>query len=58
VIIRPDDLEECKLKKTSYIHCYSVFTIEKSLIFRKVGRLSEEKVDEIKGTLKKVFGIR
>ena len=57
VVIEQDDLAEGKLKKTSYIHCHSLFTVEKSLVFRKVGRLSGKKIDEVRRVLKKVFEV-
>ena len=46
-----------KLKKTSYIHCHSIFTVEKNLILKKVGKLKSEKLIEVKNVIKKVFGL-
>ncbi len=57
VILTPKDLEKGKLKKTSYIHCHSIFTIEKNLIIKKVGRLRHEKYIEVKNIIKKVFDL-
>ena len=57
VKITSDDLEEGKLKKTSYIHCHSIFTVEKTLIFRKVGKLKPEKIIEVKNVVKRVFDV-
>ena len=50
-------IEEGKLKKTSYIHCHSIFTVEKNLILKKVGKLKPEKLIEVKNIIKKVFNI-
>ncbi|WP_211204317.1 type II toxin-antitoxin system PemK/MazF family toxin [Ferroglobus placidus] len=55
--ITPNDLEEGKLKKTSYIHCHSIFTVEKNLILKKVGKLKSEKLIEVKNVIKRVFGL-
>ena len=57
VELKPDDLEEGKLKKISYIHCHSIFTVEKTLILKKVGRLKSEKLNEVKNIIKCIFNI-
>ena len=55
--LKPDDLEEGKLKKISNIHCHSIFTVEKNLILKKVGRLKSEKLNEVKNIVRKVFNL-
>jgi len=55
VRIESKDLEEGKLKRTSYIHCHSIFTVEKNLVIKKVGRLRNEKMSEVRDRLRKVF---
>ncbi len=57
VKITSSDIEEGKLKKTSYIHCHSIFTVEKNLILKKAGKLKPEKLIEVKNIIKKVFNI-
>ncbi len=57
VEINPYDLEEGKLKKTSYVHCHSIFTVERNLILKKVGKLKFEKMVEVKDIIKKVFNL-
>ncbi len=52
-----DDLEEGKLKKVSYVHCHSIFTVEKNLVFKKIGRLKAGKLAEVKEVVKKVFNL-
>ena len=57
VVLKPEDLEEGKLKKISYIHCHSIFTVEKNLILKKVGRIKDEKLNEVKSIIKAVFNL-
>ncbi|ASJ03843.1 type II toxin-antitoxin system PemK/MazF family toxin [Thermococcus barossii] len=51
------DLVFGKLKKRSYVDCSSVFTVEKSLVIKCIARLSEEKLDEVKETLRRTFSL-
>ena len=55
VKLEQKDLEEGRIKKASYIHCHSIFTVEKSLILKKVGRINKEKVEEVSSKLKNLF---
>jgi len=55
VELKPNDLEEGKLKKVSYIHCHSIFTVEKSLIFKRAGRIKQSKLAEVKELIKEIF---
>jgi len=57
VKLKPEDLEEGKLKKVSYIHCHSIFTVEKNLIVKKVGRLKIEKLNKVKIIIKEIFNL-
>ncbi|WP_202318608.1 type II toxin-antitoxin system PemK/MazF family toxin [Archaeoglobus neptunius] len=57
VELTPRDLEEGKLKKTSYVHCHSIFTIERNLIIKKVGRLKQQKLFEVKNIIRRVFNL-
>jgi len=56
-VIKQKDLERGKIKKTSYIHCHSIFTIEKHLVARKIGRVSGKKMDDVKSIIKKIFDV-
>jgi len=49
------DLEEGKIKKTSYIHCHSIFTVEKSLILKKIGRVKRETIDKVNKKMMEIF---
>jgi len=51
------DLSTGKLKKKSFIDCSSVFTVEKSLVIKKIAELRNEKLEEVKKTLKRTFEI-
>ena len=51
------DLLSGRLKKKSVIDCSSVFTVEKSLVIKTIARIRPEKLEEIKLTLKKTFGM-
>ncbi len=51
------DLLKGKLKKKSFIDCSSVFTVEKSLVIKSIGEIRPVKIDEVKETLKRTFGI-
>ena len=57
VELTQDDLLEGKLKKKSYIDCSSVFTVEKSLVIKRIAKLTPEKLQEVKSTLKRTFDI-
>ncbi len=38
------DLIEGRLKKESYVHCYSVFTVEKNLVIKKIAEITDVKL--------------
>ncbi|ADB58734.1 type II toxin-antitoxin system PemK/MazF family toxin [Archaeoglobus profundus] len=57
VELKPEDLEEGKLKKISYIHCHSIFTVEKNLVLKKVGRVKDRKLSEVKSIIKAIFNL-
>ncbi|ASJ11615.1 type II toxin-antitoxin system PemK/MazF family toxin [Thermococcus thioreducens] len=51
------DLLQGKLKKRSFIDCSSVFTVEKSLVIKRIAKLTPKKLQEVKNILKRTFGI-
>jgi len=55
VKIDKEDLESGKIKKASYIHCHSIFTVEKALIFAKAGKINPKKLEEVIKILNKIF---
>ena len=55
VELNQEDLEEGILKKKSYIHCYSIFTVEKNLVIKKIARIRDYKLKEVKEKLKIIF---
>jgi mRNA interferase MazF len=51
------DLEEGNLKKESYIDCSSIFTVDKKLVVKKVGRIKKEKLRKVLSILREVLGV-
>ena len=51
------DLIEGKLKKESYIDSSSVFTVDKSLVVKRVGKLREEKVEAVLTLIGRILGM-
>jgi len=45
--VTQEDLTEGRLKKISYIDCSSIFTIDKALVVKKVGKITAAKLEEI-----------
>jgi len=45
-------------KEPSYIDCSSIFTVEKKLVIKVVSRLTTKALDEVKGELKRVLGLK
>ena len=52
-----EDLIEGKLKKESYIDSSSVFTVDKSLVVKRVGKLREEKVEAVLTLIGRILGM-
>lgn len=48
---------DCKseIKFDSYINCDMIFTLHEDLVIRKIGRISEEKLKEVKNKLLSLF---
>jgi len=58
VPITQSDLAFGHLKKEpSYIDCSSIFTAEKKLVIKAVGRLTEEAMFKVKEKLKRIFDL-
>jgi len=58
VPITQSDLDIGQLKKEpSYVDCSSIFTVEKRLVVKIVGRLTEEALSKVKDELKTIFGL-
>ena len=57
-VISNDDLKEGFLVKTSMIKADSIFKVEKGLVYKKIGVLKDEKLNEIKGILSELFEIK
>ncbi|MDK2913678.1 MAG: mRNA interferase MazF [Thermococcaceae archaeon] len=57
VELTQNDLTIGRLKKKSFIDCSSVFTVEKSLVIKKIAGLRNEKLEEVKRALKRTFEI-
>ena len=53
------DLAIGRLKKEpSYIDCSSIFTVEKKLVVKVVGRLAEEALLKVKEELSNIFSLK
>ena len=53
------DLAVGRLKKElSYVDCSSIFTVEKRLVVKVVGRLTEEALFKVKSELNNIFGLK
>lgn len=47
IIVTEDDISEGKLKKISYARFTKLFTLDKSLINYKIGKINNDKITEI-----------
>ncbi len=56
-VLNQEDLVEGKLKKRSYIDCSSIFTVDKSLVVKRVGRLREAKIEEVLELVRAILGL-
>jgi len=57
--ITQSDLIIGRLKKEpSYIDCSSIFTVEKKLVVKVIGRLTTEALAKVKRGLKNIFSLR
>jgi len=55
LIVNQDSLESGKLLKQSRVRIDKIFTIKKSLIMMKIGKINEKTLDKIKFEIIKVF---
>ena len=55
LIVNQDSLESGKLLKQSRVRIDKLFTIKKSLIMMKIGKINEKTLDKIKFEIIKVF---
>ena len=55
LIINQDSLESGKLLKQSRIRIDKIFTIKKSLIIMKIGKINDKTIEKIKFEISKVF---
>ena len=55
LIINQDSLESGKLLKQSRIRIDKIFTIKKSLIIMKIGKVNDKTIEKIKSEINKVF---
>src|SRR3989338_5376270 len=55
ILINQDCLESGKLLKPSRIRIDKIFTIKKSLIMMKIGRVNDEMLAKIKSEISRVF---
>ncbi len=59
VPITQSDLAIGRLKKKpSYVDCSSIFTVEKKLVVKIVGRLTGEALSKVKDELKSIFSLK
>jgi len=58
VPITNSDLVSGHLKKEpSYVDCSSIFTVEKRLVVKTVGRLTDEAISRVKQKLRCILGV-
>ncbi len=57
IMLKQEDLVAGRLKKESYIDCSSVFTVDKALVVKRVGKLKGKKVREVLGLIMKILGM-
>ncbi len=57
VKIDQNSLKEGKIKIKSFAHVHSIYTVEKRLIHKKIGELTQSKIKEIKEKLNNLFSI-
>ena len=57
VELTQNDLLRGKLKKKSFIDCSLVFTVEESLVIKRIAKLTPKKLQEAKNILKRTFDI-
>ena len=55
LIINQDSLESGKLLKQSRIRIDKIFTIKKSLVIMKIGKINDKTIEKIKFEISKVF---
>ena len=55
LILNQDNLESGKLLKQSRIRIDKIFTIKKSLIIMKIGKINDKTIEKIKFEINKVF---
>ena len=55
VLLKSNDLTKGELLKESTINCAFMLTIEKTLIDKKIGKINNSKLNEIKEKLKELF---
>ena len=56
-ITQPDLAMGRLRKEPSYIDCSSIFTVEKKLVVKVVGRLAEEALLKVRGELSNILGL-
>jgi len=57
VVLNKNDLPEGNLLKDSTINCGFVITVNKDIIQKKIGRISPNKIDEVKEKIKELFAL-
>ena len=55
LMLNQDNLESGKLLKQSRIRIDKIFTIKKSLIIMKIGKINDKTIEKIKSEINKVF---
>src|SRR3989344_9207522 len=55
LILNQDGLESGKLLKQSRIRVDKIFTIKKSLIIMKIGKINDKTIEKIKSEINKIF---
>lgn len=57
VLLKNEDTEEKSLIKNSYIQTDFILTLDRKLISKRIDRITDEKLKEIKNKLKVIFDL-
>ena len=57
IALSQEDLLEGRLKKTSYVDCSSIYTVEVAVVHARIARVSPKKMHEVLNGISGIFGI-
>jgi len=57
IVLSQEDLADGRLKKTSYVDCSSMYTVEIAVVRARVARVSPRKMHEVLNEISGILGI-